>query len=293
MSQHRSTHLLSIIFALCCAANPSTAGTQDSLSNSCWTLLPDQPLFNSLLANLQEPRLGIRKEVGSSRMRLDIGGAIDLLELSLPNKDHLRLGAAMFTYALTTSRQGLRLQVDAVDGFFGGYLMYGSSSLVARLRILHHSAHYVDGHVDPSTQWWLNGDRPEPYTRDFAELLVALEWRIAQSYLSAYTGVSYATLVRPSEIRRIASLHGIEWHMPDFPGSALGRPVNVYAAYNLTLSGIPKYVGTSALETGVKLGEWSKSGVRIFLGYQNGLEVFGQYFRVRRTSWTLGFGFDL
>jgi len=284
-------HLL--LATLCCAAHTPPVFSQDSLSGSQWQLFPDQLVFRPLLTNPQEPRLGLRKEVGNSRMRLDIGMALDLLEFTPSPGDRLRLGVTMFTYALTTSRQGLRLQVDAADGFFGGYIAYGSSMLAGRLRVLHHSAHFVDGHIDPSTEFWINGSAPVPYTRDFGEFLIAIEWRLARNFVSLYNGAAYATLVRPSEVQRFSTLHGIEWHNDNFPGTLLGKPVNCYASYNLTFSGIPHYVGTSTLEAGIKLGHWLNGGIRVFVGYHNGLEVFGQYFQMRDEIWNLGLVFDV
>jgi hypothetical protein len=67
----------------------------------------------------------------------------------------------------------------------------------------------------------------------------------------------------------------------------------IYGAYHLALQGIPTYVVTGTAETGVKFGEWTRSGIRVFLSYRNGLEPFGQYYSSKQSVWELGFGFDV
>ncbi len=276
--------------------SPSSEG-QTSDSGNGVIFIPDGLLFPPLAANPQEPRMGLRKEIGSSRMELDIGGILDILEFAPSSGDRFRLGVSFFTYALTTSNQGLRLQVDAVDGFFGGHLTYRKSfkesSAFARLRILHVSAHFVDGHFDSGTNSWKDGIEPIPYTKDFGELLVAYSCPTGWTEAMVYAGVSYATLVRPEEIRRVSGLLGLEIRTLDEDINALGKPLILYAAYNLSLSGIPAYIETNTLEAGMKFGRWSGSGIRVYASYHRGLEVFGQYFDSQRSYWGLGFTFDM
>jgi hypothetical protein len=108
-----------------------------------------------------------------------------------------------------------------------------------------------------------------------------------------YGGGSYATLVRPETIQRFSGLAGVEVRSRDEVFSTFGKPLVLFAAYNLSLSGIPTYVGTNTIEGGVKFGKWNGNGVRLYAGYHHGFEVFGQYYDRYRTYWSLGFGFDV
>ena len=283
---------------LCFAAtgqgqSPSTTATQR------FEFLPGGLLFAPLSANVQEPRMGLRKELGSSRMKLDIGATLDLLQVSFDPAGHsrLRLGAELFTYALTTSAQGLRLQVDAVDGFFGGHIVFrrdlGPDVLSLRLRLLHLSAHLVDGHFSLSTGEWRDNRLPLPFTRDFGELLAAYTFPAAGMPLTLYSGLSYAAFVRPALIKRLGTLHGIEVNTADRLGTLFGKTSELYLACHLTVAGVPAYTGTTVAEAGIKLGAWEGSGVRVYVNYASGLDFFSEYYDERRAMWGAGFAFDI
>jgi len=252
-----------------------------------------------LVAHYQEPRFGVRKEMGTARMKLDIGDAIDLVEVAASDSacGRIRAGADFFTYALTSNWQGHRLQVDAVDGFFGGHIVFaapgGWPPLTLRLRILHLSAHFVDGHYDFAAREWLGGMNPVPFTKDFGELTGLYAFRVGTCRIQAYSGLSYATLVRPSVLKRISTLHGVQLDSGDWAGSALGRPLTLYAADDFTLAGVPSYVGTNNVEFGARFGEPAGQGVKIYLSYFSGLNIFSQYFNVRWDQWGIGFAFDI
>jgi hypothetical protein len=186
--------------------------------------------------------------------------------------------------------------VDAVDGFFGGHIVYAlpgeDGHLSLRLRLLHISGHLIDGHWDHVTMQWKDNKQPIPYTRDFGELTGLYTWPGRSVALGAYSGFSYATLVRPDNISRYGTLHGLELHSTGLLGPAGGRPLSVYIADNLALSGIPVFYGTNNLEFGVKFGEWDGTGIRLYGSYYHGLEAFSQYYYVRTDQWGLGFAFD-
>lgn len=280
------------------AGSPASHGQIESGTPRV-TFLPGRPALLPLPAADQEPRAGLSKEVGTSRIVLTIGSAFDLVEFR-PNGDSLamlRAGADFFTYALSVSLAGHRLQIDAVDGFFGGHLLYmfplGSTNAFLRLRVLHRSAHFVDGHFDSGTNSWRGGREPVPFTKDFGELLGAVAWRTSSLHVMAYSALSYSTLIRPVDIRRISSFHGLEIHSGEWCGHVLGKPFILFAAYHLSLDGIPRYVGTNTLAGGMKFGEWSGAGVEFIVRHRSGLDIFGQYYNVRLSSWEIGFLFDL
>jgi hypothetical protein len=263
------------------------------------TFLPGELATPPLTASYQEPRVGLRKEFATSRLKVDIGASVDVLEYE-PNCDsteRIRAGIDFFTYALSTNSEGLRLQIDAVDGYFGGHITYRNeltalSRLTLRLRLLHISAHFLDGHFDKSAQTWKDNRQPIPFTRDFGELVGMYADMIAPVHVQVYAGFSYATLIRPTTIKRVEMLGGIELYTPDIVAQVFDKPCNLYLAQHFFLRGIPNYVGTGNTEFGIKLGEWARTGLRIYLSYYNGLDVFSQYYDVRRESWGIGFAFD-
>lgn len=287
----------SIVFAF---VLPSVAAGQLPASPSEATVqfLPGGTLFKPLVANPQEPRVGVRKEIGTSRLKLDIGSMLDFVQIPLDARGtvNVRIGADFFTYALTTSAQGLRLQVDAVDGFFGGHIVMraqeGPGTLALRLRLMHLSAHLIDGHFDNATGQWKNGQLPIPFTKDFGELLAAYAIPVDGLPLLVYSGIGYATLVRPTDVQRLMSLHGFELRTGDSFATVFGKPFELYAAYNLTLTGVPAYVGTNVIETGVKFGRWDDIGIKLYVNYASGLEFFSQYYNVRRSMGGIGFTLD-
>ena len=287
--------IISAVILLGAASSPAQTGDRPTPSGT--TFLPGGTIFPPLRANYQEPRTGVRKEIGTSRLKLDIGSSIDFLECRTDSSGgRLRAGADFFTYALTTSAQGLRLQVDAVDGYFGGHIVYAAPGtgphMLLRLRLLHVSGHLIDGHWDHIALHWIDNKLPIPYTRDFGEMTGMYTWPGRDLALSAYTGFSYASHVRPENLSRIGTLHGVEVHSTGWTGRAGGRPLSLYIADNLSLTGIGAAHGTNSLEFGVKLGEWDGTGIRFYGSYYHGLEMFSQYYYVRTDQWGLGFAFD-
>jgi hypothetical protein len=174
-------------------------------------------------------------------MRLDIGSTLDLLEYRFSGTS-LRAGVDFFTHALSTNAQGFRLQIDAVDGFFGGHLSLhpdgNQDAFSMRLRLLHLSGHFLDGHFDEGASRWLDGRSPIPFTRDFGELVGAYEFVLSDFSAMVYTGFSYATLIRPAEIKRLATTQGIEIHNAEILGPVLGKPANLFLADIFTLWGV-------------------------------------------------------
>lgn len=292
---------IALALAVLVSAPAATSRAQENHGplHSQFTFLPGRAPALPLVAADQEPRVGIRKEIGSSKLILDIGSTFDLVAYG-PSDERdgtLRAGLDLFTYALSTSVSGRRLQIDAVDGFFGGHLLYhlanSNPALTLRLRIIHRSAHFIDGHYDNGLQQWRGGRAPIPFTRDFGDLLCAGGWNLGAIRLTVYSGLSYSTLVRPVEMRRLGTIHGLEFTSGDLLGELFGRPWSAFGAFNLSVDGIPTYVGTGTLVTGVKFGELTGQGIRVLVGYRTGLEPFGQYYDVRRNFWTLGLMLDV
>lgn len=290
---NRFAHLCStLLFVFHAAYGQGGAQPTQRLS-----FLPGPLCVPPLVASYQEPRVGLRKEIGTSRMKVDIGASVDLLEVrpAADSADRIRVGIDFFTYALSTSSEGLRLQIDAVDGYFGGHIAYigvldECSAVLLRLRLLHLSAHFLDGHFSTTTQTWKENRAPIPFTRDFGELLGFYRFSENSLTIQAYGGFSYATLIRPTTIGRFELLAGFE--LSGVAGTVFGKPFNVYLADHVVLRRIPATIGTNNLEGGIKLGPWQGTGLKLFLSYYSGLDPFSQYYDVRRENVGVGFAFD-
>src|SRR5512141_1358673 len=155
------------------------AQTNGTEGGAGFTFLPGGSVDLPLSAADQEPRLGILKETATSRLTLDIGSDLDLVGF-IPDSDAplaYRAGIEAFATTLVATIDSRRLQIDAVDGYLGGYILARTGQTVTlRLRILHRSAHFVDGHYDPGTGTWRDGREPIPFAKDFRESLGA--WRV-------------------------------------------------------------------------------------------------------------------
>jgi hypothetical protein len=265
--------------------HPRSAQSASPLPDSThWSFFPDSSTFPILLANPEEPRMGIQQEIGTTVMKVGIGNSLPVIEYGLEDAA-LQLDALFFAYGLANEYQGALLKIDAVDGYFGLGVSYsGVSPFGLRFRVLHLSAHFVDGHYNPTDGTWRNGDTPIPFSRNFGELVGACRTGFEPLGLRGYLGFSYAAVVKPTDIRPWAGLAGCEVWTPGSP--------HFYLAYHFSLTGVPVYQGSNTVEGGAKLGDWSGRGVRFFLMYSNGLNTFGQYYNTRKEFWGVGFCFD-
>jgi hypothetical protein len=263
------------------------------------TFLPGGTIFAPLPANPEEVRIGVRREFGSMRMRLDIGAQLDLAgyePASMPGVS-FRVGAEFFVFALTTSYQGLHLQVDAVDGYFGGHVVFRgegeASTTFLRLRILHLSSHFIDGHFRLETSTWIDNQLPRPYSRDYAELMAAYEPCGETWNVMLYAGFSQSWFCRPAAMLRFNTFQGILARTSGWTGPVFGKPTSLYIADHFLLSGVGELSGTNVLEAGIKFGTWEADGVKLYVSHHSGTEVYHQYFDVKRSDWGFGFALDL
>lgn len=250
-----------------------------------------------LKANHQEARFGLQYYLKGSDLKLDIGNNIDLLKYSFSHgKKNLTFGIEFMTYAYSTSYNQKRLQIDAVDGFFGGNMVYSSDlkenhELFIRFRVIHNSAHLVDGHYDKNIKDWIDGRQPIPYTKDFGELLLMHE--IKNNYmLRYYGGLSYATLIRPLDQKKYNFFTGAEYALPNIIGKLFNQDANIFLAYHFSLVGIPKYIGNHSIMAGFKFGKWDGKGLLLYTAYYSGNNVFSEYFKDRVKKFGIGFAVD-
>lgn len=268
-----------------------------SQTESQFTLIPDGLNFMPLKANNQEARIGILYYTSTTNLKVDIGNTIDLLSYEL-NAEQMRFtaGVEFMAYAFSKSYAGKRLQISAVDGFFGGNISFlkqsDNSKLLARFRIIHNSAHLVDGSYDADNDLWIDGKEPIPFTKDFGELTIAHQILTENVLLKYYGGLSYATLIRPNELKRMNYHMGIELAFPNIAGKLFNNDVNFFLADHFFLDGTAKYIGSNQLMAGVKIGSWNKKGIVFYASYYSGGDMFGTYYERKIAKFGIGFLID-
>ncbi len=258
--------------------------------------LPGDLQFMPLKANHQEARIGVLYYTANSHLKVDIGNNIDILKFRLNEEWDFNLGIEFMAYAYSTNYEGKRLQIDAVDGFFGGHTSfeykYSENTLKGRFRIIHNSAHFVDGHYDSEKGIWINDTEPIPFTQDFGELTLAHLIGGSDYGLMYYASISYATLVRPALIKKYSFSAGFEIHSNKLLGKFLDEEVNIFFANHNRYAGMPDYKISTSNMLGVKFGGWNSEGVVLYASYYYGNDVFNQYYYLRDNWFGIGFFVD-
>ncbi len=273
-------------------------GKADSISSGFkFIMFPTGNNFMPIKTDYEEPRLGVQYLIRTDNLKVDIGNSVDLFGFKFPNeKIYATLSIDFFAYALATSFEGHRLQIDALDGFFGGNgaltKRFGKDKMQIRLRIVHNSAHFVDGHYDRRTHDWKDGDAPIPYTRDSGILTAAYIFNKPDFSLKLYSAISYATLVRPSSMKKWLGYSGFELNFPHLFERVQGSPVNVFLASHLFLDANPDYTINSNSMLGVKFGKWHGKGIIFYLDFFSGHHYLSQYFREKTDQIGIGFFVD-
>jgi hypothetical protein len=259
--------------------------------------LPSGLNFMPLKANVQEARLGILYFPSDKSLRADIGNSVDLVKLNIPDDNiFLASGIEFMGYALSKNYEQYRLQIDALDGLFGGNItlkkLYEKSNLYLRLRIVHNSAHLVDGHYDFIKNMWIDSSRSNYFTRNFYEITVAHQLNTGFGYFKYYGGFSHSFFVRPAKIERINLHAGFELAFENLIGKVFKKDENIFIANYFYLAGIGKYVGSQQTVLGIKFGGWEEKGLTFYLAYSTGLDYFDAFFGQRLSRFGIGFNID-
>jgi len=257
------------------------------------TLLPGGRNLIGFRGNPKEAKLGVLLNPANSNLKVDVGSSVDLVMFSFDNSI-LTLGIDFFAYALSTNTDKLRLQIDAIDGLFGGNATYryskGGEHLFARFRFVHNSAHLVDGnYLTNSSADWIKPGGPTPFTRDFIEAYAGLTAKILSINSRSYVGFEYATHYRPDEQIRLFLNTGFELYIRGDNWNLLGSNFDFFLSYFAQMNGIEEYSLSNHFQTGIKLGGWDKQGVSFFLSYFAGNDFFNQYYRLRVSRFGIGF----
>jgi hypothetical protein len=256
--------------------------------------MPSGLTFTPITGNPQEGRMAIRKLLRGPDLHVEIGNTIDLIRWTYSQNDTSKLkrtisiGASFFSYGYITSVKENRLKVDALDGFFGGHIVYTSNiknnPWHLRLRLMHQSAHMVDGRFDKDTETWVDGKLPISYTKDQAELTTMHYF--GKSRLGA--GAAIVWLRRPDEV----SPYHVFLTADRLFHSSRNGIMHWYGGYFLRGEDSSSFTLSHSLTAGVKFGEWNGKGIRLIFQYFNGLNFFGEYFDERLKYASIGFSFD-
>lgn len=272
------------------------ATTQILSQNIKYELFPDGQSFMPLKASHQEARFGILYYPDNGYLKVDIGNSSDLFAISFCDNARLTLAADFMAYALSTNYAGKRLQIAVLDGFFGGHLAYRrkykNRNMLMRFRIIHNSAHFVDGLWDAGKKRWIGKDRPIPFTQDFGEITIANEHLLDFGNIKYYGSVAYATMVRPGELEKWSANAGVEINSSKIFGTVLRKHVNLFFASHNVLAGKPKYQLSTNNLLGIKFGKWYGKGLVLYLSYYNGNHKFSEYYFKRVSQFGLGFNID-
>ena len=269
------------------------------ISQTKFEFLPDGLNFLPLRANNQEAKIGVLYYPENANLKVDIGNTMDLLSFQFPgNKSKLNFGIEFMAYASVIGYEQLRLQIDAVDGFFGGNATYtqplDDNLLSFRFRFIHNSAHLVDGNywVHPYPRDWTKPGGPIAFTRDFAELIAANNIHLPNYDLRYYGGAAFSLRIRPSTLKRFSALAGFEIHSDKIIGKLFDKPVNVFLAHNINYAGLPDYTFTNQSQLGIKFGNWESKGILFYFSFYSGNNMFSEYFDERIDKVAFGFAVD-
>ncbi|MBN1301388.1 MAG: hypothetical protein JW995_09240 [Melioribacteraceae bacterium] len=258
--------------------------------------LPSGLQFMPLKANHQEARLGVLYFPRTGFLKVDIGNNVDLIKYYFNDSASLSSGIEFMAYALSTNYQGKRLQIDAIDGFFGGnanlQIKSGTAIYQLRLRVIHNSAHFVDGHYDNINDRWKDNIGPIPFTQDFGEITFAHTLKLSEARLRYYAGVAYATLVRPHLIKKYSFNAGFEISTGKITGKFLNRDTNIFIAHHNRYAGMPDYKLSYNNMLGIKFGGWYEKGIIFYLSHYHGNDIFSEYYARRITRIGAGFFVD-
>jgi hypothetical protein len=251
-----------------------------------------------LRASDTEPKFGLTFAPNDHSMKVDVGNAFDVLSIKIDTTSTLNAGVEFFAFAKVIEYRDYRLQVAALDGFFGGNISFvkqienSPHQFQTRLRFIHRSAHLVDGAYDPSNKSWKDGIEPVPFADDFFELNPAILFKYPIVDFRVYCGVAYSILIRPKDQKRGSFSLGSEIILNDPLFTLLGKPAYLYGSYDFKMRGRPEFMPSHSVMGGIKIGEKVGSGLSVYAFYYDGYDFFSAYYQSRFTKFGLGFFID-
>ncbi len=241
-------------------------------------------LFKPLTANPFEPRIGTIYEEEDDRLRLDIGASFDMVQFGEKENDVFlsAIGADFFTYTRLRSEGRFKFPVETSDYFFG--LNYSCRydlkdyALEGRARLSHISSHLVDGYSEDSKFF----QEPFVYSREFLDLVVALDYNNIRPYLGVCLVFSY----QPDDINKIIPQFGIDWQ------KQLNEIFDVSIGYDLKLDGQNSVASAVHAAQGGLIAKVSDHfGIFGGIYYYHGNSMHGMFYDQKDSYF--GYGFQL
>lgn len=252
-------------------------------------LFPSELNVQPFTANTLEPKLGFLFQLSKNELRLDIGNSIDIFHYQKNEKEIISFGADLFTYTLLRGENDFHFPVDAVDYLFG---INGSYRIIednyeygTRIRISHISAHFVDGHFDPSKDKWREGLNPRVYSREFIEFMPFIKF----NSIRIYSGFTYLFHVTPSYLGKGSYQFGFDYFGSEF----ISKNFNPFVGYDFKLVNIDKFSANHSFVLGIKFGKTEGRGISFYFNYYSGKNIHGEYFDFNKTYSAIGINLDL
>lgn len=253
--------------------------------------------FQPLVANPFEGRVGAIYQFSDNKLRLDIGNSLDVVEFD----NDLAIGADFFTFTRLRSEGNFKFPVETSDYFFGLNFSKKNSiyeqrkasysdeydippeklfDISYRLRLAHISSHLVDGLANKDG---LLNPQPFVYSREFADLVGAIEW----TNVRAYAGLTYVWAMQPRDAERLIPQLGIEYK------HKLTQKFYAFAAYDFKFIGISdKYVGTHAAQAGINyVSKYGMPAISLNIYGYHGRSMHGMFYKERDSYIGTGFQF--
>lgn len=271
---------------------------QPADTDSSWHFIPGSVLVPGPYAGKYEARIGGWRESENDKLRLDIGGSVDIVRYGERGKtgDVFSAGADFFTWTRLRAAGGFKFPVEAVDYYFGINGAWRSESYTGipfnlRVRLAHISAHLVDG--DPSftspQQQYIT------YSREFLDVMMNIHGiemispvGDANIALRPYAGAQWLFHTIPDTLGVVTPYAGLDlsWQ----PGPAL--PLTFRFGYEARLNTELEPIGEHQARLGVKIGDVDSRGVILEGSYYSGRSHYGQHFSRREEFFSLGFAVE-
>lgn len=250
-------------------------------------LMPAKNLFPLIASNYFEPRVGLEYYPETGYFKVDAGKTVDLIQINI-NNNYFSFGGEFLMQALGLNIKEKRLPIDAADGYFGINVNYFDAlrNIKGRLRILHNSAHFVDGHQERNISY----QPKENFVNDFFELTVLKTLTLQNDNINLYSGGGYPIVIHPKELQKPNLFLGFEYSY-FLSNKSLNNRSDLFFAYTFNVSANSKYIGNNHLMFGLKLGDDKSNTFRIYISYYNGQNLFKQYYGLRSKEFSFGFLF--
>lgn len=232
-------------------------------------------VFQPLLANIYESRLGATFMDNDKKLRLDIGGNYDFYQSYSTENFHYGLGAEFFTYTRLRSEGNFKFPVETTDFYFGVNYSFNKriegAELEGRFRVAHISTHLSDGYSSNGIFFV----QPFVYSREFVDLAFAYRTEtLLNINLRTYAGFIYNFSYLPKDINLFIPQLGIEAE------KSLSNWISLVLCYDFKLNGYEDLkLGMNNLVGGIRFKPMDNRSILLKFEYYSGENYYGQFYR--------------